>query len=185
VDARQENLRVRTADGLVAEVSFVAPSRPAGPGAASEVAAQLFAGHLGPVVEAVHAGTRAGLRVLWSDVAISVGAFLALSWAGPGRAARLAEAREFLAHEPRAARVVTLRIEECGGEEWMFNERHACCLAFRSTLNQQLDEPYCGNCRIPDEAYRHDRLRRAATRYAERFPTIDEARSGQDPGPEP
>ena len=91
-------------------------------------------------------------------------------------AARLAEAREFLAHEPRAARVVTLRTEECGGEEWMFNERHACCLAFRSTLDQQLDEPYCGSCRIPDEAYRLDRFRRAATRYAERFPTIDEAR---------
>jgi hypothetical protein len=100
-----------------------------------------------------------------------------------GRAARLAEAREFLAHEPRAARVVTLRTEECGGEERMFNERHACCLAFRSTLDQQLDEPYCGSCSIPDEAYRLDRFRRAATRYAERFPTIDEARPEQDPGP--
>lgn len=66
-----------------------------------------------------------------------------------GRAARLAEAREFLAHEPRAARVVTLRTEECGGEEWMFDERHACCLAFRSTLDQQLDEPYCGSCKHP------------------------------------
>lgn len=171
LDARLADVRVRLADGMVAEVSFVAAPRPAGPQTEARIAEQLFGGHLAIAVDAVHAATRAGRRVLWSDVAISVaGAFLALSWAGPGRAGRLAAAQRFLAREPRAAGVVTLRTAQCVGVDWMYNERHACCLAFRSTLENRRDQPFCGNCNIPDEAYRVARFEAAATRYAEHFP---------------
>lgn len=148
-------VRVRRDGHVVGGIRFAADPTPARDGAAARVAADLFAGNLAHAVDAVHAATRASRRTLWSNVATNVAtAFLYLSWPDDDHAAYLGAAREVLALEPRLDGLVDVLAAEHGDEDWMYVRRNVCCLAFRTTLNQEQERHYCGHCNLLDEPTR-------------------------------
>ncbi|MGD9529109.1 IucA/IucC family C-terminal-domain containing protein [Pseudonocardia sp.] len=125
--------------------------------------AALLDEHLDPLVAAVHALTRAPLRVLWSNVAAALaGALLALSWTLPERAGMAAPTRSLLDAEPRLRGLVTVAVSAQGGEDWMRVVRRGCCLAFRCAPPHG---HWCGTCPVLDEAERERRFQEAAARY--------------------
>ncbi|WP_141566472.1 hypothetical protein [Pseudonocardia sp. N23] len=159
-------VRVRREDARVAGVRFAAGPVPAADGAAARVAAELFAGNLAHAVDAVHLATRASRRTLWSNVATDVGtAFLYLSWPCDDHAAYVGAAREILDLEPRLDGLVDVLAAEHGGQDWMYVRRNVCCLAFRTSLNQEQERHYCGHCNLLDEATRFGLFTEAAARF--------------------
>lgn len=129
--------------------------------------------HLGTAVHAVHDHTRAGLRVLRGAVANAVAiTFLHLSWPDADHARHVETARTFLASTPDLADLVGIEAVEETGRRWMYTDRRACCLAFRTTDNQAREQPYCATCPVVPRATTREMFSRATASYTERHPGL-------------
>lgn len=167
-DPAAVQVRLAVVDGRLGRVGFAGGRECRG--GAREALAALLDRHLGSLVAAVHARTRAPLRTLWGDVAAATaGALLALSWTMPDRAGLVAATRAVLDAEPRLCGLVAVTASgvasgpagaEC--EEWMRAARRSCCLAFRCAPPHG---HWCGTCPVLGEEDRLRRFRDAAARY--------------------
>ncbi|TQF73444.1 hypothetical protein FK531_08060 [Rhodococcus spelaei] len=172
LDPSLGNVQVLRRAGVIERLSFLRGPQPCPPGQeaglASRVADAFFAGNIDACLGAVRNQSRAGLRSLWSNVGMTVGsAMLTLSWSSPDRDRYLDDARAFVACRPEIGRVVSFESAEFDGEPWMFTRRDACCLAFRTTVNQTRENPYCSNCSVLELGERITNFHKAARSFEE------------------
>lgn len=173
VDARPSRVRVELTDGAIRRIAFA--EAPAVDGDREQrharVARELLDGHLCGVAEALHDRTRVGTRVLRGSIANAVAiALLHMSWPSPARDRYVHDARALLARVPGLVDLVAVESVEAAGEPWMYTDRNTCCLAFRTTLNQARDQPYCGTCPVIPTADVRVLFARATAAYSARHP---------------
>jgi ferric iron reductase protein FhuF len=110
-----------------------------GPALAGAMRASLLSGHLADVIDALHAATRVGRRVLWGSVAESIAALmLRLPSAEPAAAA--VDLLEYL-----GAPVADL-VEITDGPDGPAVRRRTCCLWFTGETGRGT---YCTTCCVP------------------------------------
>jgi ferric iron reductase protein FhuF len=174
VDATLPAVSVEVVDGRVRRLAFTRAPHAAGPdreATHARVVGGLVAGNLEPAADAVHRHTRVGMRLLRGAMAnAAVSALLHMSWQDDDRARFVPEARAFLGHAPRLAKLVTVDAVEIAGERWMYCDRNTCCLAFRTTVNQARDQQYCSSCPVLPRHATRALFTRATAVYADRNP---------------
>lgn len=172
LDARLPRIRAHVEGGVLRRLAFAgAPEPIAGAAADEAVLHRLLAGNLDPVADTLHRRARAGRRVLRGAMANAVAsALLHLSWPNADRAAHVADALAWLERVPGWADLVDVRARRVGGEPWMYVRRRSCCLAFRTTVNQAREQPYCSSCPVLAPSTTAALFERATTAYAARRP---------------
>lgn len=169
-------VRVELDRGALGRVAFAGPVRAGGPDAVRArraVGDDLIGGNLEPAARAVHRHTRVGLRVLRGAVANAVAtAFLHLSWPREDGAHYLPVLREFLAENPVLDGLIGTEAIEEQGRTWMYTDRRACCLAFRTESNRSREVPYCATCPVLPGSYGRGLFREAARSYLARHPEL-------------
>lgn len=163
LDPGRHNVHL-AADPGPPRIGFAQAASTDGPRGTGEVVGALVH-HLDHLVEAVRRTTRVGRRTLWGNVAVAVAqAFMALSWASPGRNRFAERAERGLEGNDRLRGLVTVDAVHHDGEDWMVVWRRTCCLAFR--CDSAGPEPrYCGTCPVLGRSEKEAGFRRAATRY--------------------
>jgi ferric iron reductase protein FhuF len=165
LDARMSQVSVSCEDGMPSRLAFADP-----PGPGANPALLLLDASLWPAADAVHAATRAGLRVLRGAVANEIAlAYLHLSWPRPDHAHHLADARAFLA-AAGLADLVDVAALPVDGALWFHAERRTCCLAFRCARNRAHPDPYCAICPVVPGATIRGRFEEAVRDYQRRHP---------------
>lgn len=173
LDARLPLVHVEPAEGGVRRIAFADDPRPvdapAGHAARRIVLDGLVGGHLALLVDVLHARTGAGVRVLRGTIANAFAiTYLHLSWPDPDRARFVPAARAALAETPGLAGLATVAAVREGGEPWMYTDRNACCLAFRTTVNQAREQPYCATCPVLRPEVTRELFGRATAAFRER-----------------
>lgn len=171
LDARPARIRALLEGGVLRRLAFAgAPEPLSGPGE-NAVLHRLVAGNLDPVADTLHRRAGAGRRVLRGAMANAVAsALLHLSWPRADRAAHVDDALAWLDRVPGWAGLVEVRAERVGGEPWMYVRRRSCCLAFRTTVNQSREQPYCSSCPVLAPSTTAALFERATTAYAAGHP---------------
>ena len=168
LDARLPAVRTRLDHGFLRHLAFATAPAP-GPADVAAVRTGLIDENLEPAAEAVHTRTRVGRRVLQGSIANAVASsLLHMSWPDPDRARYVPAAHEFLSGRPDLATLVTVEAVERAGEPWMYTDRAACCLAFRTTVNQEREQPYCGTCPVLPDTTTRALFAQATAAYAAR-----------------
>jgi ferric iron reductase protein FhuF len=117
---------------------------------------QLFARHLGPLVEALTAVAPVGRRLLWGNVAAAcAGGFAVLSGRGIEAERLVADAATLLdtADAPTLGLAHLVPVQH-DGRTHLFVRRETCCL-----YNRLPGAPSCLSCRLLDDEERHRRIR--------------------------
>jgi Ferric iron reductase FhuF-like transporter len=162
LDAGLPGVRALVVDGMLRRLAFA--QAPAAPADVERVRAAATA-NLETVADAVHHHTRAGRRVLRGAIANAVASsLLHMSWPDADRARYVPAAREFLT--PDLADLVTVDVVD----GWMYTDRATCCLAFRTTVNQAREQPYCSACPVLPATTTRELFERATAAYEARFP---------------
>lgn len=140
----------RLDEGRLARLAFSSPPHPVSVTAAPEQVADILLAGLEPPAAAVHRHARVGLRVLRGSMAYALAStFLHLSWPDArDRARHVDDAVALLEHLPGWAELVSVRVVASEGRDWMFTDRNACCLAFRTSVNQAREQRYCSTCPV-------------------------------------
>lgn len=173
VDASLPLVRLAPAGGGFRRLAFAADPRPVGSRAARDARSTVLDGlidaHLEIAVDVLHRRTRAGTRALRGTVAHALAiTFLHLSWPGPDRARFVDAAAEVLAERPELAGLATVTAVSTGGEPWMYTDRAACCLAFRTSVNRARDMPYCATCPVVAREHTKDLFDQATAAFRRR-----------------
>jgi hypothetical protein len=164
LDARMPQVSVSCVDGMPSRLAFASPPAPG-------ASIAFLDENLWPAVRAVHATTRAGLRVLRGAVANEVAlAYLHLSWPCPDHTRYLADARAFLAASGLAD-LVDVTALPVDGALWFHAERRTCCLAFRCSVNRAHPDPYCAICPVVPSATIRERFSDAVRSFVSRHPS--------------
>ncbi len=129
---------------------------------------RLLDANLVPALEAVHAATGVGRRVLRGAVAHAVCvAFLHLSWPKPDPADDVIRLREVLERFGLDS-LVHHEALLVGDRPWLYAERRSCCLAFRAADHRGATVPFCATCPVVPEADRRRSFEAAVAAFVQR-----------------
>lgn len=165
-----DHTRIRVTDGVLTAAAIDDVPVHTGARAPRQLLGDILDRNLRPAMSALRQATRLGQRVLDGSVANAIATtLLHRSWhAGDDAAADVDEAVSLLAELPQGERLVNLRAVAVDARQWFYTDRNTCCLAFRTSVNQERAQRFCATCPAMPRSRTEAMFRTAASSFADR-----------------